>query len=853
MDYIELPRVGGSANLAGRLQGPLDRFQLNLNGDWHELSYLWATIDTSQVHAEARNVGGDDVVAVVDIKGSELRLKGREFTSPHVLFESTVGNVAVRDFSFAAGDTFLTSSFEVRPDSAQQTILIKHLVMKMPHSSWNNTAPATMVVTEGSTVIDSLVLRSNGHTLGIVGSYSVDTEECDLRGWGDNLDLALLRTAFDLPVQLGGAGRFEASARGNLNDPAVNLSLRINRGTIDSLSFGRLDLQADYRPGRGYAINRLRVRDDSDSLLISGSWGLADSPVKMMRGGFELSRAAQAPVSANVISHGYALPAVFKALHLPRYWEGAFNGTMNVANTLGEPEVEVRGTVVSRPGDRRSLPPIETDARYAQQVLTIRSVSSSDGSTRGDAHGTIPLVIGLDDGFEFREDAPVDVAIRVESDDLSRVPSYFGRIAASRGRLKGNLDIRGTIARPKYSGNLDVSDGALRLAGMNEVYEKVEAKLELRDTKLRLLSITGAEGKKGRFSGSGAAQLEGFGLGSYHLDLSVRDFTLSSIPEVVTTQDGNLRIDSRQNVAGRVVPSITGSIEVKQALITMELGVQEGPPNPVTIATESPAWLCNMSIDAQKNVWLKNGDLNMELGGKLIMRRDEQGFYFRGDLGVMRGSYALYNNKFHITDGRIDFSKATTLRPDIRINAYTPHRRAGQDEHRIFLSLTWEWDKREPSIVLSYDTAGYSQSDLWKMLGGQVVVGDAGLTPGSGFDAGGAAQNIASNYLERILNTQMQDLTIDVESRTRTGGSVGHNGEREMSIAVGRYLSEDVYLKYRQGITYTTEREVDIEYRISNMFLLRSEIIRRSSRGIPGKSRQAADEINFDIKFRFEY
>jgi hypothetical protein len=334
----------------------------------------------------------------------------------------------------------------------------------------------------------------------------------------------------------------------------------------------------------------------------------------------------------------------------------------------------------------------------------------------------------------------------------------------------------------------------------------------------------------------------------------LKDFTLSSVPNVVSTQDGRLQIDSRRNAAGRVVPSLTGSVAVKKALITMELGVQEGPPNPAIMATQSPSWLCNTTIDAPKNVWLRNSYLNMELGGKLIMRRDEQGFYFRGDLGVLRGAYTLYNNKFHITDGRIDFSKATTVRPDIRVNAYTPHRRPGpgHDERRIFLNLVWGWDKKEPQITLSYDAPGYSETDLWKMLGGQVVAGSSGLGSGSSFDAGGAAQSIASSYLERMLNTRMQDMTIDVESRTRSGGA-GGNGEREMSIAFGRYLSENVYLKYRQGVTYTTQREVDIEYRISNMFLLRSEIIRSSSRGIRGQSRQAADEINFDIKFRFEY
>lgn len=51
----------------------------------------------------------------------------------------------------------------------------------------------------------------------------------------------------------------------------------------------------------------------------------------------------------------------------------------------------------------------------------------------------------------------------------------------------------------------------------------------------------------------------------------------------------------------------------------------------------------------------------------------------------------------------------------------------------------------------------------------------------------------------------------------------------------------------------TSERQVDIEYRISNLVLLRSEIIQYSNKGLAGKDRPGTDEINFDIKFRWEY
>jgi hypothetical protein len=238
----------------------------------------------------------------------------------------------------------------------------------------------------------------------------------------------------------------------------------------------------------------------------------------------------------------------------------------------------------------------------------------------------------------------------------------------------------------------------------------------------------------------------------------------------------------------------------------------------------------------------------------VILHRDGQGLYFRGDLSVLRGSYSLYNNKFRITDGRIDFSTATTLRPDIQLNAYTPHRVSGEQERRIFLDLRWPSDKTEPTISLSYDAPGYSETDLWKMLGGQVVTGDPNLSGGAFETATGTAQNLASNYLERILNAQMRDVTVEVESRPLSGAESARNGERELTIAVGRYLSEDLYLKYQQGLTVTSARQVDVEYRISNMFLLRSEIIKHQGpRGIPGQSRRTSDEINFDLQFRYEY
>jgi len=99
----------------------------------------------------------------------------------------------------------------------------------------------------------------------------------------------------------------------------------------------------------------------------------------------------------------------------------------------------------------------------------------------------------------------------------------------------------------------------------------------------------------------------------------------------------------------------------------------------------------------------------------------------------------------------------------------------------------------------------------------------------------------------------MSDMTISVESAPVGESGRTEDQENDMSIAVGRYLSEDLYFNYRQGLRVTSARSIDVEFRLSNMLLLRSEIIQYSQKGLEGTSRQATEEINFDLKFRWEY
>jgi hypothetical protein len=115
------------------------------------------------------------------------------------------------------------------------------------------------------------------------------------------------------------------------------------------------------------------------------------------------------------------------------------------------------------------------------------------------------------------------------------------------------------------------------------------------------------------------------------------------------------------------------------------------------------------------------------------------------------------------------------------------------------------------------------------------------------------ATGFATNALERALNEQMSGLTVEIERRsTEQAGTVG-DPDRETVVGVGTYLWEDFYLRYRQGLALSAEQQVQVEYQLNRLFLLRSEFIRNSRRGYIARNGQYTDEFNFDVKFRFEY
>lgn len=659
--------------------------------------------------------------------------------------------------------------------------------------------------------------------------------------WGNDVDLSVLHDAVRAPVQLHGSGDFVLRVDGPQANPRVALDLDVRNGVIDSVAFDELKASAAF-DGAAYRLEDLRMVAARDSITAHGQWESDVSPVRLL-GGERPPGLWDGKLAGQAALGHFSLARLFTAAHRRPSVSADLTGTVTFSGTLDEPVIRAVGSVAPGGGPLRELPPATIDAEYRDGTLTVAGVHVQH-IVNADITGHFPVTVSFRRGVKFETDKPMDFRLDVSprGDDLSDIGRYLPIVSSMQGELSGTVKGSGTPAVPVVSGGLTLSKGELRLAGMQETFHDLSARVDFVDDVVRLTTLTAHSGDKGSVVATGWARISNYRPADYRADLTLHEFRLRSIPDVDVLVDGVLTARLQDWREGKKLPYVTGALDVREATIQLDLAPSPEGGASLTLPTDEPGWICSVDISAPKNVWIKNPDLNVEMSGDVILKRDERGMYFRGDMSVLRGSYRLYANKFTITSGTMDFSAAETLRPAMLIEAYTPYHSPDAPDRNIYLTLNWPYDKKEPQISLTYDEPGYSEADIWRLLGG---AGNVAATAGG----------VATNALERLINAQMTGFTVDVEQRrfqeAQAGG--GTTLEQETLVGVGRYLWEDVYLQYKRGLSVGAEQEVNVEYRLSNKFLLHSQFIYNSRRNRVGIAGQNTDEFNLDLKYRFEY
>jgi autotransporter translocation and assembly factor TamB len=182
---------------------------------------------------------------------------------------------------------------------------------------------------------------------------------------------------------------------------------------------------------------------------------------------------------------------------------------------------------------------------------------------------------------------------------------------------------------------------------------------------------------------------------------------------------------------------------------------------------------------------------------------------------------------------RVDIEAETTVRVNRAVGG------GGSNLERITVDVTGTL--YEPVLSFSSES-GYAREGIERML--------LGLSPypndpeGRG-DLRGASIAAGLNLLEREIATELDLIdTFDIDAMERE--QVDGTGTLHPLIGVGKYLGSDLYIKYAQGLS-RADRDLLIEYQISDRLLLQSEIRRRID------ELQGNTTYTLDLKYRMEY
>jgi autotransporter translocation and assembly factor TamB len=834
--YFNIEEYRADADLDGSWKGTFDRYDLRLAGPVGNFVYHMARIPKGTM---ALDIKKEESFAVLfDLKAPGCEIGPEEFTGLSVSTDYDGRVTKITNVTLSRENFLATMAGEVTKQGAFNAFRVTELSIDALGEKWTGAGRFEMLLSDTASRFDDIELRSAAGQLRAQGVYrsragAVDAE-LDFAG----LSLDLLKRASLVKGPVSGTARGRIACRGSLKDPAVSVDFDLDHGVIDTFAVDSLRLKVEYAARRA-VIDSFLVASPSGGLRVGGELS-GMTLVDLARHPAETVRAATVSMSASC--RNVALPILLSMAGNHTFKAGRFSGIFSLQDSLAHPDFELAGSVAGLTIRSVTIPVIDCNAKLQRGALAVGGVIHVSEGQRGSFRGTIPLAkerlfYALD------RSGPLSFELDVPDGDFSRMPDITDLIAEGSGKFSVSFRVTGSVAKPHLRGDFELSKVSCRLSGMEERYSALDARIVLEDSLVTVSSLQGKEGKKGTFTCVGSITLKGWKPARYDLTIDLNQFVAESVPNVLAIVSGKITVGTTVE-EGRVLPVIGGSCEVNQSEIYYDLGSMSSPASGETL--EPPSFLAAVDLKIPGNTWVKTADARVELKGNVTFYHDEKGNYLRGELDLLRGWYIIYNNKFTIDSGKLQFVEAGGFRPVTDIEAET----RDPEGRKIYLTIQWHQDDLQPKLTLRHEDPGYSETDIWKMLGGGIVNPQTGTT----WSAAGTAQNLATNYLERVLNAEMQGVTIELESPARTEtATTGMLNINETKVAVSKYLSQGLYVKYKQGLSIATAREIDIEYRISDLLLLSSEVIRYSNQVIQQKSTGITEEINVNIQLRWEF
>lgn len=454
--------------------------------------------------------------------------------------------------------------------------------------------------------------------------------------------------------------------------------------------------------------------------------------------------------------------------------------------------IDATAALVLSPGGRVNL----------QATLPVRAALTESPSFRWVGNGTLS-------GTLVSDSLPLALLDRLVPD-----------IRKPEGVLRAQVKLSGTPDKPRFTGSVEVTGGAVTVTALDRRFEGIHGILALDGERAHVTDLEVRADGTARVSGAITFEqlskpvadltirlnkFRAFGMKNQQAAASSGEITVKGpIPHVVlggrlSLNDGNI-----------LVPQLGADQLQQQVEQIMQTGAVAVPTVPgATVGSYffGGIGVQGLTVVAGDNLWFEMEQARAQLAGDVTVDKSGDAIKLRGTLSGEHGTFTLQAGpivrRFQITSAQIRFFGEPEPNPGLQITAtrvmYTQNTQmeiianVGGTARNPTLSLSTSEGVQIPeSEVLSVLLFGQQSFGLG---GGLVGQGSVSQTLVAGTLIGGAA-DVASMYLEQALVQQLGVPLDYFQVRTETGSL----GLQRATVVVGKELGNNVFLTVDAGI-----------------------------------------------------
>ena len=508
--------------------------------------------------------------------------------------------------------------------------------------------------------------------------------------------------------------------------------------------------------------------------------------------------------------------------------QARLNGEAVVKGTLEHPLFQIKGKVrgLEWPGMKPMA--VEFSGDYGGARIEIAGQVLYDGQKVMDMSGWAGLSVSLRPPVWEPTGEGIHLRTTAQALPLALVGSLLPGVRGLRGTARLNLEAGGTFKQPTLRGWLKLDDGRLVVDATGQRVEKIELDLELSGKRLTIRRARAVSDGKLELSGNLTLPLGG--PGSLDLDLTSQDLLLLAGPYA------QMDLTAKLHVGGDFAyPEVSGRVGVSDIVVRMGLSAPAGledvvvlkagqappPLEPKEERFSLPPFLDPLKVDLEASLGqpahITMADGWMDASGGLKLSKVPGGpLYFGGKVQVKKGLVLLAGRRFEVLTGRLDFAGKDQPNPNLHGQA-----RLNMGTTTVFVEVGGT--ANNPLINLS-SIPPMSQADILSTI----IFGRSSAELNKGQSKELSAQALAllgqagQKEMTKLFGPDLSPDVVTVHNAPSAGPS----------LEAGKYLSEDLYLRYRQNLGPYGGQNVGLEYRFTRYFSIESTIGNTRDNGV---------------------